>query len=257
MNIDVCMPTWNSADVLAGTLEKLAVSAANSPIEINTLIIVDNDSGDNSLEIARNKAENHSWDTILISDEIPLQTARKRAINNTTTEWFLFLDDDVRVSDGYLTVLYNSIAPTVGGIQGKKGEGCELDGQPDGSNSRWVRWRSHRAGTHASLIRKSAINSIEFPNDLTMLEDEYIRQHIENNGYLWLFNHQALFTHENQERHPTGWREGYLAGKYGLVSFCKYARKIPIAIITKRNPYPEIMRTSGLAVGYISRKIRT
>lgn len=243
--IDVCMPTWNSGAVLTKTLDRLAESEAAAPIRIERLIVIDNRSTDETVEIARSQAGEHGWELVVHSTELPLNRAREAAIDRVQTEWFLFLDDDVRLTGQYLTTLADAVAPLVGGIQGRKGS--------SGDNAKWVRWRSHRAGTHATLIRTAAVRSLTFPPDLVVLEDEYLRQHVEAAEYLWVFNHQARFTHVNQQRHPASWTEGILGGKYGLGTFCLQARAVPAAVLDGRLPVGEAVRATGWIVGWIRR----
>jgi glycosyltransferase involved in cell wall biosynthesis len=244
ISIDICMPTKQSAKVLDLTLDRLATSIDQSPIRVNKYVVVDDSSTDKTLSIANRHADRNNWTIEIESGNYPLQEARRICIDYVESDWFLFLDDDVLISNDYLTTLAAAMGPVVGGIQGRKGQG--------NSNSKWVRWQSHRAGTHATLIRTKAVEGITFPDDLSVLEDEYIRQHIENNSYIWVFNHQSRFDHRNQARHPISWKEGYLAGKYGLSSFCFYARKIPASVVDHKNPLPHIKRTSGWIWGWIT-----
>jgi len=244
--VDVCMPTWQSGAVLEGTLHALARSVAASPVTVRSLIVVDGESDDDTVAIARRCADEFDWPLTLAVGEYPLQVARAEAIDRADAEWILFLDDDVRVRESYLSGLADAVAPLVGGVQGRKGDGDE--------NAKWVRWRSHRAGTHATLVRREAVAGVSFPPDLTVLEDEYLRQTVEERGYLWLFNHQARFDHANQDRHPNGWREGYLAGKYDLATFCLFARKVPAAVLVGKSPVADVSRTLGLVAGWVGRR---
>jgi glycosyltransferase involved in cell wall biosynthesis len=246
MNIDVCMPTWNSAELLGGTLDFLSIAEASSQVVVNQLIVVDNDSDDETLDIAEQKAEKSDWKRNLISTRSSLPEARKIAIKNVETDWFLFLDDDVRISKTYLTNLSEATAPIIGAIQGRKESRTE-------SNSDWVRRRGRRAGTHATLIRHDAVAGIQYPDDLYVLEDEYTRRFVDNSEYLWIFNHQARFTHASTERHQIGWQEGYLGGKYGLSKFHNVALNVPYAAFTRRNPSPHVKRMVGWVWGYVQK----
>jgi hypothetical protein len=57
----------------------------------------------------------------------------------------------------------------------------------------------------------------------------------------------------NQQRHPNGWREGYLGGKYGLGSFCSQARAVPATLSTGRLPVGETIQTLGWCAGWLRR----
>lgn len=246
--VDICMPTWQSGAVLEGTLDHLVASVEAAPVTVESLILVDRESEDGTVDIAAETADEMGWDFDAVVGDQSLQEARRIAIERAEADWILFLDDDVRIRPEYLRRTAEAVAPLVGGIQGRKGDG--------GGNAKWVRWRSHRAGTHATLLRREAVAGISFPEDLTVLEDEYIRQFVEEGGYLWVFNHQSRFDHANQGRHPNGWREGFLAGKYGLATFCLFARKIPASLSTLSSPVQHVLRTGGFIAGWSVRLLR-
>lgn len=244
--IEVAMPTYNSAEVLAGTLDALDDSESASDVEIVRLILVDNESTDGTRSIANEKADEAGWSITIVSERCSLPKARERAIAEVNTEWFLFLDDDVRVSETYLADLADTVAPLVGGVQGRKSSRTE---QP----SKWVRRRARRGGTHATLVRREAVKDISIPSELTVLEDEYIRRHVEDRGFLWVFNHRARFSHANQERHPIGWEEGFLAGKYELKPFHEVSLNVPFSLVSGRNPIPHVKRSAGWLAGHLRR----
>lgn len=146
------------------------------------------------------------------------------------------------------------VSPAVGAIQGrKKSKSAAEDstvGQPS-TNTDWVRKRAFRGGTHATLIRTSAASGVNFPPDLEVWEDEYLRRHIESEGYLWIFNHQAIFSHKTQNRHGASWKSGYLQAKYGLRPFWHTALNIPYALVTGNLPIGQI----AMLFGYLHRCI--
>lgn len=206
------MPTWNSEQVLEGTLDKLAESASFASVTVNRLILIDNLSEDDTISIARHKANEYAWELALEQKKTSLPAARELAIRKVQTPWFLFLDDDVRLSKEYLGQLTACVAPAIGAVQGRK---LSSSGKP----WEWVQRRVYRGGTHATLIRTEAVRGISIPEEIEVLEDEYIRRHVESRRYLWLFNHQARFRHDSMERHSLGWEQGCIAGKYNLMPF--------------------------------------
>lgn len=248
--IDVCIPTYNSEDVIEDSLDSLANSEKESPMDISTIYLIDNQSTDKTREIARNRSAEFGWDIEITKKQCNLPEARQLAISKVNTEWFLFLDDDIQIPQDYLSKLSGAIAPLVGGIQGRK------ETPHTTHNSNWVRWRSHRSGTHATLLRHSAVEDIEIPNELTVLEDEYIRKHVEENGWLWIYNHQALFQHNNVGRHPINWTEGFLAGKYDLMSFPYVLRGMLTAAIQLdiRFTLSNLQRVFGWIAGWVISK---
>ncbi|AGB15613.1 glycosyl transferase [Halovivax ruber XH-70] len=240
--IEVAMPTAESAGVLGGTLRALATSSDTSNVPITRLVIVDDESDDETAEIAAARADEYGWDLRFIARPTTLPEARELAVATVESDWFLFLDDDVRLSATYLARLRDAVSPAVGAVQGRKLS-------RDERNSDWVRRRARRGGTHATLCRHAAVAGVSFPPDLVVLEDEYLRRHVEDGGYLWVFNHQARFDHAAQDRHPIGWREGVLAGKYGLKPFHECALNVPFAAVSGRDPIPHAKRAAGWVAG--------
>jgi glycosyltransferase involved in cell wall biosynthesis len=244
--IDVAMPTADSGDVLDGTLERLREAVEAADVRVAKLVLIDDQSTDDTRDIARKHADAAGWETTIRSLPCSLPRARELAVDAVEAEWFLFLDDDVRLRERYLEQILNATAPLVGGVQGRKASRTETP-------SDWVKRRSRRAGTHATLLRRDAVEGVSFPPDLHVLEDEYLRRHVESRGKLWVFNHQARFEHANQERHPIGWQEGYLGAKYDLSRFQDAALNVPYAAITGRNPVPHAKRAAGWIAGRIER----
>jgi hypothetical protein len=110
-----------------------------------------------------------------------------------------------------------------------------------------------RGGTHATIIRKKSVRDIEIPDDIEVMEDQYIRKHIEDKrNYLWTFNHQALFEHRNQERHSVGWKRGLIEGKYGLTPKYRVLLDVPASIISKNVPFKYLSRAIGYYKGRLT-----
>ncbi|WP_205596741.1 glycosyltransferase family A protein [Halostella salina] len=244
--IEVAMPTADSGSVIDETLARLRRSVTATDVTVARLLLVDDESDDDTRAVARRHAAEAGWPVEIRSRPCSLPRAREVAIGAVETDWFLFLDDDARVSESYVGDLLAATAPLVGGVQGRKAARTERP-------SDWVRRRSRRAGTHATLLRRAAVQDLSFPSDLHVLEDEYLRRHVEDRGYLWTFNHRATFEHANQERHPIGWQEGYLGAKYGLSRFHDVALNVPFAAATGRNPAPHAKRAAGWVAGRIAR----
>ena len=248
--VDVAIPTSESGSVLEETLERLARAEETAAVTVSRLVVVDNESEDDTREIARAAADANDWEPIVVTRSSTLPEAREIAIDRVDAEWFLFLDDDVRIPRSYLSDVAEAVAPIVGAVQGRKtATGSDVH------NTDWVRRRARRGGTHATLIRRDAIEGVSYPEDLLVLEDEYTRRHVENGGFLWIFNHQARFEHASQERHPIGWQEGYLGGKYGLSQFHTVALNVPFALWKRRSPAPHAKRALGWIAGQLSRQV--
>jgi glycosyltransferase involved in cell wall biosynthesis len=226
--ITICMPTQNSASVIQETLDCAATAIDNAPIEIAELYVVDNVSSDETREIVREAAADHDWPVTVESMKSSLPDARQQLIESCETEWLWFLDDDARVDADYLQRLTSLIGPETGAVQGRK--------QHAGmSPTDWLTYRARRGGTHATLIRHDALEGIDIPSELHVLEDEYIRRHVDASGFVWEFHPHAYFTHDNQDRHPIGFQEGYLGAKYDLSRFTFVLFNVAFAVVMRRD----------------------
>jgi glycosyltransferase involved in cell wall biosynthesis len=246
-SIDVCMPTWNSGQVLSGTLDRLASSASSAGVTVDRLILIDNLSDDGTAKIARSKAAENEWNPLIKQQKCSLPQARQIAAQLVQSSWFLFLDDDVRVSREYLKQLLQCVAPAIGAVQGRKSSSTEKPWE-------WWHRRVYRGGTHATLVRTDALRGLSIPEGVKVLEDEYIRRYIESSGYIWVFNHQARFTHDSMKRHPVGWEQGFVAGKYDLMPFHSILLMIGSAVVTLKNPFNRLVLMIGYIFGLLSRE---
>ena len=256
--IDVAIPTHESASVLGTTLDHLARSEEASSIEIECLRIIDDESEDDTCAIATDRTDEYGWSLDIVSEACSLPAARERAIERVETEWFLFLDDDARIEEDYLEAHASAIAPRIGALQGRKtSQTTTADPEPtvdtttERHPSAWVHHRSFRGGTHATLVRHAAAAGVKFPADLTVWEDQYLRRHIESQGYLWVFNHQARFAHRTQNPRSQGWTEGYLQGKYDLRPGWHVALGIPNAVISESSTWSAVAQFAGYTVGRV------
>jgi glycosyltransferase involved in cell wall biosynthesis len=247
IEITVCMPVWNSGPVLKKTLQQLATSAAAVDIDIRRLLLVDNNSKDDTVSIAEDEASRNGWELTVVQGEYNLPEAREVAINRINTEWFLFLDDDVRLPKEYLTELVDCIAPRIGAIQGRKGTNQERPWE-------WTQRRVHRGGTHATLIRTASVSGLTIPSGIDVLEDEYIRRAVESNGYIWIFNHQARFEHDSMDRHSVGLKQGYIAGRYDLMPLHTIMLALGEGLLNRKAVRPRLTRLLGWIVGRLIRR---
>jgi glycosyltransferase involved in cell wall biosynthesis len=241
------MPTCESARVIEGALSHVRASEAACEPTVERLRLVDGESTDETVAIAERVADDAGWAFDAIVEPCSLPEARERAIETIGTDWFLFLDDDVRIRESYLDDVFGGVGPLVGGGQGRKGSRTEHP-------TDWVRRRARRGGTHATLLRTAAAKGVDFPSDLQVLEDEWLRRHVDAGGWLWVLNHRARFDHASMDRHPIGWQEGYLGGKYGLSTVQDVALNVPFALATGRSPVPHAKRAAGWVQGYLDRE---
>jgi glycosyltransferase involved in cell wall biosynthesis len=246
-SLTIAMPTTNSAAVIGETLNRAADALANAGMGEVQLHIVDDDSDDRTTEIAREHALDREWVADIDSEPTTLPEARQRLIDGCDTEWLWFVDDDARVDADYLQRLEAVIGPETGAVQGRKHK------RRDESTTDWLQYRARRGGTHATLIRHDAVAGIDIPADLHVLEDEYIRRHVDSSGYAWQFQPHAYFKHDNQDRHSVGFQEGYLGGKYGLSRGTWAALNVPFAAVTGRDTIAHAKQFAGWVAGYRER----
>lgn len=246
-SIDICMPTYESGEVVEGTLERLKTALDATETGLGQLIVVDNESDDGTKDQIERFAKKHDWNLVLRSEPSRLPEARELAIKLVQNDWFLFLDDDVRLTESYLTTILEWRAcDRVGAVQGRKDTRTEHPAD-------WVRRRARRGGTHATLIRTRAVRGVSIPEDIEVLEDEFLRRVVETQNYRWVLDPMAEFSHATQNRHPIGWAEGYVGGKYGLSQGHTLALNVPFALLTGRNPLPHLKRCAGWVAGRFSR----
>lgn len=245
--IDVAMPTYNGENVVRKTLDKLHNAIASSPYEINRLVVdycPNNDSTDREI---RSWADEMGVPADIKEAEHSLPEAREYLIGEIETDWFLFLDDDVRLRSCTLSAMHNCISPATGGVQVKKA-------RQNDPNHKWSKWRPVRGTTFATLLRTDAVDGITIPDDCTVLEDEFIRQYVESEkDYLWTFNFQAVVDHDNQGRHTIDTKEGYLAGKYGLLPYDYIFLNVPYNVVTFNHPIRHFKRALGYCYGLTQR----
>lgn len=235
MNIDVVIPTKNRLEpCLPECLESMA-----REIPINRLIVIDGYSDDGTVECIRKFCEEREIGLELIQTEAPLSKARQKGIEKVNTEWFLFLDSDVILKENYFDKLKEHIGEEeVGAVQGRKQQTLEESSEeycPE--DQEWIRRRSYRGGTHATLIRKEAVEGIKIPKDLRTWEDEYIRRYIEGDldqsdkDYKWVFEPNAIFHPDQSDSFEKTEYEGRIFARY---DFKPAYRVIGRALKTRR-----------------------
>jgi len=241
MKIDIAMPTRDSADVVPETLDRLQQSLDNSPFDGNRLLIEDA-SDDETPTVAREQVDI----PVAVSERgLSLPAARERLIERVETDWFLFLDDDVRLRDRCLRRLERwTSCDNVGAVQGRK---ASRDERP----STWVRRRARRAGTHATLVRADAVRGVSIPLSVTVLEDEYLRRQVEDRSWVWALDHDARFHHDCQERHRIGWEEGFVAGQHNLATGHRLVLSAVAATAERRNATGQWSRVAGWVAGQL------
>lgn len=244
--IDIAIPTYGGETVIGDTLCRLKKSIEHSPFTINRIVVDYRPKDDRTVAIITEWCDTQDIAYTIYPDTRTLPESREFLCNQIETEWFLFLDDDVLLRPDTLAHLHDSMAPAVGAVQVRKGV------HENAQNGDWSKWRNVRGTTFATLIRSDCVQDIDIPEEITQLEDEYMRQHIENeHNKLWLFNHQAVIDHDCQDRHEINFTEGVLAAKHGLLPYDYVFGNVPYNIFTWGHPWKHTKRALGYCYGHL------
>jgi glycosyltransferase involved in cell wall biosynthesis len=122
-NITVVLCCYNSSARLKPTLEHLDKQKLDSNISWE-LLLIDNNSDDNTSEIAKEILNSFNSDITFEIIEEPisgLSNARKKGVKSAKGEVLIFCDDDNWLDENYLQIAYNFMKenPNVGVLGGK------------------------------------------------------------------------------------------------------------------------------------------
>lgn len=178
MQIDIVVLTRNSERVL-----KECLTSVYKNVPINNLIIVDGYSTDATLEIVKDFQEKHG-NVVLIQEKGTRGSARQKAMSKVKTDWFMFVDSDVILCDGWFAKAKKQMKDNVGAIWGMEIWSVLKDTRILGLFERvTMKIFEKRGGTHDLLVRRKAIEDIRIPYHLHTYEDSYIKSWICQNGY--------------------------------------------------------------------------
>ena len=104
IKVSVIVPVYNSAEYIGATLD----SIINQDFSGFELIIVDDGSTDDSLEIIEEKLSKSTLSYEIIHQENSgVSSARNRGIENASGEYLVFVDSDDYITGNHLSQLYN------------------------------------------------------------------------------------------------------------------------------------------------------
>ena len=177
-SVDVVMLTKNSEHLLEKCLKSVYEN-----VPVNKLIVVDGYSTDATLEIVERFQEKYR-NVVLIQDKGTRGSARQKGIREVGTDWFMFVDSDVILCDGWFSKAEKLRKDHVGAIWG-------IEIWSVIRNTRILKLFERltmkifekRGGTYDLLVRRKAIEGIHIPHHLHTYEDSYIRSWICKNGY--------------------------------------------------------------------------
>jgi glycosyltransferase involved in cell wall biosynthesis len=178
--IDVVVLTKNSEHLLEKCLASIY---ANVPVK--NLIVIDGFSTDGTLKILDKANEKYGNIKVVRMNGSRAQ-AREKAVQQVSTEWFMFVDSDVILSKDWVKQVEKHIKPEVGAIWG-----VNIDVIPNVKYKNFIKLQrliarqcfNLRGGTHDTLIRRDAVAGIKIPEELHIYEDAYIMRRIKEKGY--------------------------------------------------------------------------
>ncbi len=222
MAVDIIMLTKNS---MLPCLKE-CVQSIYQHVPVSRFIVVDGGSTDETLGLI-SKYPN----VLIISDPFGNRaTARQLGIEASRTEFVLMVDSDVVLCENWYNKASRFLTEHIGAIWGSALQRSTSDyaryramGMFYGMDevALAVRHGKKRGLTHDTLIRRKALDGLRIPADLAVLEDHYIRMHVESKGYVWLSVEDPYCLHyaHNRER-PKDWYEfGRAARSIGFLEF--------------------------------------
>ncbi len=188
--VDVVILTKDSDDLL-----RTCLNSVYENIPVNRLIAVDGHSSDDTLKILE-EYEGKYGNIRILEEEGTRGKARGTGIRAVETDWFVFVDSDVVLSEDWFLKATKQMAPDVGAIWG-----VDIPGSATNKLivSALLRMESRvfdlRGGCHDLLVRTEAVRDIRIPNHLHTMEDAYIRDWILSKNYRVVKSFSALCRH--------------------------------------------------------------
>jgi len=176
--VDVVVLTKNSERLLEKCLDSIFEN-----VPVNRLIVVDGNSTDSTLTIVE-KFHHKYGNVVLIKDNGTRGSARLKGIREVQTEWFIFVDSDVILCNGWYGKAKGYITSNVGAVWGTEVWAGIHDPNVLKLFLRITRKIFEmRGGTHDLLVRYETIRDIFMPKDLHVFEDAFIKDWIAKKGF--------------------------------------------------------------------------
>lgn len=178
--IDVVILTYNSEKTI-----KQCLDAIMQNIPYHNIIIVDGGSSDGTLDIIEGHPLKKSI-KLFIKPELTLGEARIFAYKQVETPIFASIDSDVIIKPGWFDEMMKFMDRNTGAV-----EGGVINYYPFIEATGYEKGRGY---TFNNLFLKDAVKNIQAVKLLTK-EDNYIKYHIEKNGFRWYKSGLVLGDH--------------------------------------------------------------
>jgi len=234
-DLDIIMITKNSIEPCLNESLTSIEEAANSAGIKPRLIVVDGGSTDGTLEIVASHEE--KLRPVTLFDNGNRATARQIGIGQVETEFFAFIDSDVVLPrEWFSQILSYFDDPEVGAVWGaaiqtapKRRKYIEAMAKLYGRDPMDMA-RSYgdvRGCLHDTMIRTDAVRGIEIPSHLHVMEDHYVRQHLENRGWRWISTDTPFSYHNMGDDSPdNAYMDAYYGWKLGVYSRSWYVKHL-------------------------------
>jgi glycosyltransferase involved in cell wall biosynthesis len=237
-DLDIIMITKDSVgpclDESLTSIEEAALSAGIEP----RLIVVDGGSKDGTLNIVASHAA--KLNPVTFFDDGNRATARQRGIEEVKTEFFTFIDSDVVLpKEWFSQILVHFDDPKVGAVWGaaiqtapKRRKYIDAMAKLYGRDPMDMAkgFGEIRGCMHDTMIRTEAVKGIQIPPQLHVMEDHYIRQHLEKEGWRWVSTDTPFSYHNMGDDSPdNAYMDAYYGWKLGVYSRSWYVKHLALS----------------------------
>jgi glycosyltransferase involved in cell wall biosynthesis len=218
--VDVVILTMNSERML-----RECINSVYKNVPVGNLIVIDGCSTDTTADIVREFQEKQG-NVTFIQEKGTRGSARQKAIQIVKSDWFMFVDSDVILSDNWFAKAERLLKEDVGAVWGIE-IWSVLKGKKILSlfERMTLKIFEKRGGTHDFLVRRKAVEDIAIPYHLHTYEDGYIKSWVEKKGYKVLGVYEPYCTHYRSKSVWTVEKHVEL-----VVSDIKYAFRHPLLL---------------------------
>jgi glycosyltransferase involved in cell wall biosynthesis len=240
MKMDIVLLTYNSVEpCLDKTLHSILIETKRADI-IPRLIVVDKNSTDGTKELVIKYGKLNP--RIINDPEGTRATARQIGIENVETPYFMFIDSDVILNEGWFLDAFDYFNDsTVGALWGLVIPISEDESDYKEAMSKFhglskkeltLKYAKIRGLTHDTLIKTETVKGIKIPPELHAFEDHFIRLYVEKKGYKWINSEDTPsclhYRHERTGKHA--YIDAYYGYHLGVFSKTWFIKHIILAI---------------------------